>query len=212
VTPANVRTVSAAKDAPASFTALRFDTTKRVVDLVLAIGGMVFFAPAMFLIVLAIRLENRGSILYRQQRVGRYGEPFTMLKFRTMVENAPDIPTDQMQQHGEVYVTRVGRILRKTSLDELPQFWNIIRGEMSFVGPRPALHNQYELIAMREQTHANCVRPGITGLAQVNGRDDIDDVTKVAYDQQYVESRCARLDARIFLKTIFAVATSRGNR
>jgi O-antigen biosynthesis protein WbqP len=188
-----------------------YDAAKRAADVVLAAVLGVALAPTMLLVAAAIRMDDPGPVLFRQRRTGLHGNLFTMLKFRTMVLNAPNISTEEMKAQGRSFHTRTGRLLRKTSLDELPQLWNILRGEMSFVGPRPALYNQDGLIALREEAGVHAVRPGITGWAQVNGRDDLDDETKVAYDREYVETRSPRRDVEIVWKTLTAIVSSRGN-
>lgn len=188
-----------------------YDTLKRVADVALASTLGILLAPAMLLVAAAIRLDDPGPVLFRQQRIGRHGKLFTMLKFRTMVVNAPNISTEEMKAQGCSFHTRIGGPLRKTSLDELPQLWNILRGEMSFVGPRPALYNQERLITLREEAGVHAIRPGITGWAQVNGRDDLDDETKVAHDREYVIGRSLRRDIEIVWKTVTAIVSSRGN-
>jgi len=188
-----------------------YDGVKRLADILLAAALAVVLSPVMLALALAIRLDDPGPVLFRQRRTGRHGKLFTMLKFRTMVVNAPNISTEEMKAQGRSFHTRIGRLLRKTSLDELPQLWNILRGEMSFVGPRPALYNQDRLIALREEAGVHTVRPGITGWAQVNGRDDLDDETKVAYDREYVFTRSPRRDMETVWKTLTAIVSSRGN-
>jgi O-antigen biosynthesis protein WbqP len=189
-----------------------YDRLKTALDRGVAASALALLAPVMGLVALAIYAEDPGPVLFRQQRIGRLGRRFTMLKFRTMRLDAPNISTAEMQALGRSYVTRVGAFLRKTSLDELPQLVNVLRGEMSLVGPRPALYNQDDLIAQREAAGVHAVRPGITGLAQVRGRDDLDIPTKVAYDREYVQRRSLVLDVAIILQTLAAVVTSRGNR
>jgi len=188
-----------------------YDALKRILDFALAFLGLILLSPLVVAIAAAIRLNDAGPVHYRQRRVGLNGRHFTMLKFRTMRQDTPDLSTERMRAMGRSYVTRVGKFLRKTSLDELPQLWNILRGDMSFVGPRPALHNQDELIALRESAGAHAVRPGITGLAQIRGRDDIDDRTKVAYDCEYVLRRSLAFDLSIAWGTLVAVVSARGN-
>jgi O-antigen biosynthesis protein WbqP len=188
-----------------------YDAVKRLVDLIASAGALVLFSPLLLAVALAIRIDDRGPALFRQDRIGRNGSHFTMLKFRSMSQGTPNISTEEMKSFAAVYDTRVGKWLRKTSLDELPQLWNILRGEMSFVGPRPALCNQELLTSLRDSAAVLCVRPGITGLAQISGRDDLDIPTKVAYDWEYIRDRNLRLDIQIVLKTVWAVVSSRGN-
>ena len=189
------------------------DRAKRALDIVLALPLLVFSAPLAGVVALAVRLDSPGPVLFRQTRVGKKGEPFTLVKFRTMRANAPTLPTDQMSARlGEKAVTRVGRLLRRTSLDELPQLWNVLRGEMSLVGPRPALFMQTDLNAERARAGVDDLLPGITGWAQINGRDDLDDEAKLACDRWYRENCSLGLDLRILLRTGLAVLSGRGNR
>lgn len=155
-------------------------------------------------------VSSPGGALFRQQRVGRHREHFEMLKFRTMSEDAPhDTPTHLLTGAGS-HVTPVGRILRRTSLDELPQLWCVVRGDMSLVGPRPALWNQFDLVEARERYHANDVRPGITGWAQVNGRDELPVAEKAMLDGYYVANIGPMIDVKCIILTIAAVITARG--
>lgn len=197
--------------APVLYAERPYDRVKRVIDILIAGGALLTLAPLAIVLAVAIRLDDPGPVHFRQRRVGRNGRIFTMLKFRTMRVETPDISTEEMKKRGQSYHTRLGKILRKTSLDELPQLWNILAGEMSIVGPRPALHNQDRLIALRAANGVHAVRPGITGLAQVLGRDDLDDHTKVAHDREYVARRSLWLDVSIVWRTFSTVLTSRGN-
>ena len=186
---------------------------KRIIDLLVCVPALLLSLPLWAIIALAIRLGSPGGVLFRQERVGRNGRLFVLWKFRTMQANTPTLPTDQMSaQLGQSRVTRVGRLLRRTSLDELPQLVNVIRGEMSLVGPRPALPMQTDLNARRQAAGVHRLLPGITGWAQINGRDDLDDAAKVACDQWYCEHRSLRLDLVILVRTLLPVATGRGNR
>jgi O-antigen biosynthesis protein WbqP len=175
---------------------------KRVLDAVLAAGAILLCLIPGALIALYIKLDSQGPVFFRQKRVGRGKRHFMILKFRTMRVNAPgDVPTHLL---GDPYahITRSGRFLRKTSLDELPQLFNILKGEMSFVGPRPALWNQYDLIAERDRVGANDVRPGLTGWAQVNGRDELPIGAKARFDGEYAEKISFKMDARCALRTV----------
>ena len=146
---------------------------KRVIDFVLSLVGMAVLSPIFILLIVLIKLDSKGPILFKQKRVGKDKIYFNILKFRTMRVDAPkDCPT-HMLNNPEQYITKVGRFLRRTSLDELPQIINILKGEMSIIGPRPALWNQYDLIAERDKYDANNVIPGLTGWAQINGRDEL---------------------------------------
>jgi len=186
---------------------------KRAFDVALALPLFVVFSPLAALIALAVRLDSPGPALFRQERVGRNGKLFTLVKFRTMRTGTPTLPTDQMASRpGESTVTCVGRLLRRTSLDELPQLWNVLKGEMSLVGPRPALAMQTELNARRAQNGVDDLLPGITGWAQVNGRDSLSDDAKLACDCWYRENLSLGLDCRILLRTVLPVLSGWGNR
>ena len=163
----------------------------------------------MLLVALMIRLDSPGPALFRQARIGRHNKPFTIYKFRSMRTDTPDVATDQLQ-NPRAYVTRVGHFIRKTSIDELPQLFNILRGEMSFVGPRPALYNQYELIKQRTVHGVDTLVPGLTGHAQINGRDDISDDEKIKLDREYLKMTGFWLDIKIIFKTIYLAAISKG--
>jgi lipopolysaccharide/colanic/teichoic acid biosynthesis glycosyltransferase len=177
-------------------------------------GGvlLVFLSPLFLLLVLAITLDSRGAAVYRQRRVGQSGRLFTILKFRTMQTDAPLLSTEEMQRQATKPFTRLGPMLRKTNLDELPQLLNILRGEMSFIGPRPALPSQSDVNELRAAMGADSVRPGITGLAQVMGRDDLDTQTKVGYDAEYCQRLSLVSDLSILLRTFGAVLSARGNK
>jgi len=185
---------------------------KAVLDFIGALAVLLVLSPFMVLIALLIRLDSAGPALYRQQRVGRNGRLFTIYKFRTMRIDAPVLSTEEMQRRGLKPFTRIGPFLRATSLDELPQLFNILAGEMSFIGPRPALPSQVDVNTLREREGADQVRPGITGFAQVMGRDDLDTTTKVAYDAEYCDRMAFGFDCFILLKTFSAVLSARGNK
>ncbi len=178
---------------------------KRLLDIVLSGCGIVLLAPVYLLLALAIKLDDPGPVFFRQKRVGIHKTYFQILKFRTMKMGAPwDVPT-HLLEHPEQYITRVGRVLRKTSLDELPQIFQIFTGKMSIIGPRPALWNQFDLIAERDKYGANDLRPGLTGWAQINGRDELPIPVKARYDGEYVEKISFLFDCRCFFGTISAV-------
>ena len=181
----------------------------RVLDLVVSVPAGVLVALPCLIIALAIRLESRGPALYWSTRIGRGGKPFRMPKFRSMRIDAPEVATDRLMSPDR-WITGVGRLLRRTSLDELPQVWSVIRGDMSLVGPRPALHNQHRLIAARESAGVHALRPGITGWAQVNGRDEIPEDRKVALDRDYLLRAGVWLDLRILALTVLRVVRSDG--
>lgn len=182
---------------------------KRLFDLILSLIAIIIFAIPMIIVALAIKIDSKGPVLFKQQRAGKNGELFQIYKFRSMYIEAPNISTDMLGDPS-LYITPVGRFIRKSSLDELPQLFNILKGEMSIVGPRPALYNQYELIKMREEGNVNTVRPGLTGYAQVMGRDLITDIEKVSYDRYYVENQSLIFDFKIIWTTLFNVIKSEG--
>jgi O-antigen biosynthesis protein WbqP len=183
---------------------------KRTTDL--ALSGIVFlaFLPWFAGIWMAVKLDSPGPALFKQKRVGLNGELFEILKFRTMRVGTPNVATEIMLKMGTNPITRVGAFLRKTSLDELPQLLNVLRGDMSIVGPRPALFNQYDLTEMRREAGALRMLPGITGWAQVNGRDDLTDEEKVEYDRWYCQNWNYWLDWKIMFKTAAVVIERRG--
>ena len=183
---------------------------KRLLDIILSFLGIVVLCPVYLLIMLAIVIDDPGPIFFRQKRVGIHKTYFHILKFRTMKVDTPkDVPT-HMLKNPEQYITRVGRILRKTSLDELPQIFQIFTGKMSVIGPRPALWNQEDLIAQRDQYGANDVRPGLTGWAQINGRDELPIDVKARLDGDYVSNISFRFDCKCFFGTIASVLHHEG--
>lgn len=183
---------------------------KRVLDLTISFWGLVVLSPLFLLIVIAIKLDSKGPVLFKQKRIGLKRSYFYILKFRTMRTDTPkDIPT-HLLSNPEQYITRVGQFLRKTSLDELPQIFNIIRGDMSIIGPRPALWNQEDLIAEREKYGANDVVPGLTGWAQINGRDELEIPVKAKLDGEYVRKLSFWFDVRCFFGTITSVLNHEG--
>jgi lipopolysaccharide/colanic/teichoic acid biosynthesis glycosyltransferase len=190
----------------------RAENTKRLIDLLGSVILLALFLPLMGLVALIVRLESPGPILFSQERLGRLGRPFTIYKFRTMHAHTPCLSTEEMQRLGAMPYTRLGPFLRKSSLDELPQLINILKGQMSFIGPRPALPTQLDVNQLRLRMGVVGVRPGITGLAQVNGRDDLDTETKVGYDAEYCRMLSFLLDVKIILQTAAAVVSARGNK
>ncbi len=172
---------------------------KRVIDVVLAILGLIVLAPVMAALAAAIRLEDSGPALFRQRRVGRHGQEFTFLKFRSMPVDTPHLESANAHT---LRVTRVGRAIRRTSLDELPQLFNVIVGDMSLVGPRPTLASQEELIQLRRDNGSLTVRPGLTGLAQLNGYDGMPNTEKAEWDAEYARTLSLIGDANIMFRTI----------
>ena len=186
------------------------NTIKRILAVVLSLAGILLLGWLFVLLSIAIKLDSPGPVLFRQKRVGRGKSHFHILKFRTMRTDTPkDMPTHLLADPQQ-YITRVGRFLRKTSLDELPQLFNILAGNMAVIGPRPALWNQYDLIAERDRYGANDVRPGLTGWAQINGRDELPIEVKARFDGEYVQNLSFSFDVRCFLGTIRAVLSSDG--
>lgn len=187
-----------------------YSTVKRVLDVVLSVCILIGAWPFMLIAAIAIKVEDpKGSVIFKQIRVGKDKKPFKIYKFRSMWTKTPDVPTHLLSDPGQ-FITKVGAFLRKTSIDELPQLINILKGDMSFVGPRPALFSQADLIEERDKLNVHSVRPGLTGLAQVNGRDELPIPVKAAYDGQYVEKMSFKLDTQLFFKTFISVVKSEG--
>lgn len=183
---------------------------KRILDILLSGCGILVLLPVYALVALAIYVDDPGPILFRQKRVGIHKSYFLILKFRTMKMNTPkDTPT-HLLENPQQYITRVGGLLRKLSLDELPQIFQIFTGKMSVIGPRPALWNQFDLIEERDKYGANDVRPGLTGWAQINGRDELPIDVKARYDGEYVEKLSFLFDCKCFFGTIASVIKSDG--
>ncbi|SNS62500.1 O-antigen biosynthesis protein WbqP [Bacillus sp. OK838] len=183
---------------------------KRLIDIVLSLIGLIILSPIFLILILAIKLDSKGPVLFKQKRVGINKTHFNILKFRTMKIDTPkDTPT-HLLQNPEQYITKMGKFLRKTSLDELPQILNIFVGNMSIIGPRPALWNQYDLIEERGKYGANDIPPGLTGWAQINGRDEIPIEVKAQLDGEYVEKISFWMDVKCFFGTIVSVVKSDG--
>ena len=183
---------------------------KRLIDIVLSCLGILALLPVYLVIAVAVKLDDPGPVFFRQKRVGVHKTHFQILKFRTMKMNTPrDMPT-HLLENPEQYITRVGKVLRKTSLDELPQIFQIFTGKMSIIGPRPALWNQDDLIAERDKYGANDVRPGLTGWAQINGRDELPIDVKAGLDGEYVKNISFLFDCKCFFGTIVSVLKSDG--
>jgi len=182
---------------------------KRIFDLLAALGLILTFAPLFVLVVLAVRLTSVGPVLFRTQRVGKGNKLFTMYKFRTMRIDTPQVATHLLKEPDQ-FLTPIGKLLRRTSLDELPQLINVLSGEMSLVGPRPALFNQDDLIALRTARGAHQLTPGVTGWAQVNGRDELPIPEKVKLDEWYLKNRSFWLDLKILRMTVFKVIRKEG--
>lgn len=183
---------------------------KRIIDLLVAILSVVILSPLFLLICILIKVDSKGPILFKQRRVGKDKKEFMILKYRSMKTDAPKDQPTHLLENPEAHITKIGSFLRRTSLDELPQFFNIIAGQMSIVGPRPALYNQYDLIAKRDEVGANAVRPGLTGWAQVNGRDELPIDVKSKFDGEYIEKMSLLFDLKCFFLTFRSVAKADG--
>mgnify|MGYP006272435705 FL=1 len=182
---------------------------KRTIDLILLMIALVFLAIPMLIVAIMVKITSPGPIVFWSDRVGQYNRIFRMPKFRTMQVNTPNVATHLLVGAGS-YLTPIGGFLRKSSLDELPQLWSVLLGNMSFVGPRPALYNQDDLIAMRTARGVEVLVPGITGWAQVNGRDELDLEQKVNLDAQYLERRSTGFDFYILYLTVLKVFKREG--
>ena len=178
---------------------------KNIIDFILSLIALIILLPFFCIFAIIIKLESRGPIFFKQKRIGKDKKEFYIYKFRTMRTDTPkDMPTHLLKD-AESYITKSGKVFRKTSIDELPQILNILKGQMSIIGPRPALWNQYDLIKERDKYNANSIRPGLTGWAQVNGRDELEIPIKAKFDGEYVEKMSLLFDTKIFLKTIIKV-------
>lgn len=183
---------------------------KGILDKLLAFIGLIILSPLFLILIIAIKCDSKGPILFKQKRVGNHKIYFNILKFRTMRTDTPkDMPT-HLLKNPEQYITKVGKFLRKTSLDELPQIINILKGDMAIVGPRPALWNQYDLIEERDKYGANDILPGLTGWAQINGRDELPIEVKARYDGDYVKKMGFMMDIRCIFRTVISVAKQDG--
>jgi O-antigen biosynthesis protein WbqP len=187
-----------------------YQSIKRFIDFFIALIGIVLLLPLYLLIVVAIKIDSRGPILFKQKRVGKNKKHFYIYKFRSMRSDTPkDVPT-HLLENPDQWITKVGKILRRTSLDELPQVFNVLKGDMAIVGPRPALYNQEDLIALRDELGANNLRPGITGLAQIYGRDELPIAQKAFLDGEYVKLEGPWRDLKIILRTLTIAFTGKG--
>lgn len=183
---------------------------KRILDFIIAIFGLVILSPLFLILCIWIKSDSKGPILFTQERVGKNKKLFNILKFRTMYVDTPKNMPTHMLKNPDQYITKSGKFLRKTSLDELPQIINILLGQMAIIGPRPALWNQEDLIQERDKYGANDVRPGLTGWAQINGRDELEIPVKARLDGEYVEKISFLFDIKCFFGTIISVAKHDG--
>ncbi|WP_313127999.1 sugar transferase [Anaerocolumna sp.] len=183
---------------------------KRLIDIILSLLGLIILSPVFLILIIAIKLDSKGPVFFKQKRVGIHKKFFNILKFRTMhIDTPKNIPT-HLLENPEQWITKVGKFLRKTSLDELPQIINILKGEMSIIGPRPALWNQFDLIEERDKYGANDVLVGLTGWAQINGRDELEIELKAKLDGEYAEKIGFLMDVKCFFGTISSVLQSDG--
>lgn len=183
---------------------------KRLLDIIFSVFGTIILLPLLIIISILIKTTSKGPILFKQRRIGKNKKEFVIYKFRTMRTDTPkDMPT-HMLNNAKGYITKIGNVLRKTSLDELPQLINIIKGDMAIIGPRPALYNQEDLINERDKYNANDIRPGLTGWAQVNGRDELEIPVKAKYDGEYLEKMSFLFDVKILFKTVINVFKHEG--
>ena len=183
---------------------------KRILDIIFSLILLILLSPLFIIIIILIKIDSKGPILFKQRRIGQFKKEFLILKFRTMrIDTPKDTPT-HLLENPEKYITKLGKFLRKSSLDELPQLFNILIGEMSFVGPRPALWNQYDLISERDRYKINDIPVGLTGWAQVNGRDELEIIDKVKFDYYYKSKISMCLDLKCNIKTIFSVLNGNG--
>lgn len=182
---------------------------KRVFDFLMSFIAIIVFSPIILIISLLVKLTSKGPVFFKQRRIGKNNEEFNILKFRSMRIDTPNVATHLLKDPS-VFITPIGKFLRKTSLDELPQLINILKGEMSIVGPRPALYNQYDLKDMRTKVGVHKLVPGLTGWAQINGRDEIPLEEKVALDKEYMNMQSFWMDIKIIFMTVFKVAKSEG--
>ncbi|CEN79736.1 sugar transferase [Paraclostridium sordellii] len=177
---------------------------KRLIDIIMSSLGIIILTPLFLIIAILIKLESRGPVIFKQVRAGKDSEPFYIYKFRSMKMDAPNKSTNDFKD-ADIFITKIGKIIRKTSIDELPQLFNILKGDMSIVGPRPVILKEVDLIKLRKEYNVDSLLPGITGWAQINGRDNIGDEEKVKYDHEYLIKKSMRLDIYIIFMTVFKV-------
>ena len=186
------------------------DGLKRGIDFLLSLVGIIVLSPILLILCIAIKIDSKGPVIFKQKRVGKNKTHFYIYKFRTMKVDTPKETPTHLLSNPDFFITRVGKFLRKTSLDELPQLFNILKGDMAVIGPRPALWNQYDLIEERDKYHANDIRPGLTGLAQISGRDELEIDYKARLDGQYTANITPWMDLKCFFGTIISVFKSDG--
>lgn len=185
-------------------------TIKRIFDAFFGVLLLICLSPLMLVLAIWIKLDSKGPVLFKQERVGRNGKRFTIYKFRSMSDDAPHQMATSEFDTALSYITRSGQLMRKTSLDELPQLVNVVKGEMSFIGPRPLIPKEEKVLRLRHANGAESLAPGITGLAQVRGRDEVTDTQKANYDGEYAGNVTLRGDFSILVETVLAVLARRG--
>jgi len=182
-----------------------YKIVKRIIDFIMSFVGIIVLSPMWIILIIAIKLDSKGPVFFQQTRIGIHKEHFNIYKFRTMrIDTPKDCPTHLLQDP-DSYITKVGKFLRKTSLDELPQIFNILKGEMSVIGPRPALWNQYDLMEERDKYEANDVLPGLSGWAQINGRDELPIEIKAKLDGEYIQRMSFMFDCKCVFGTIISI-------
>ena len=186
-----------------------YSISKRTMDIVSSLVGLILLSPLFLLVAILIKLDSKGPIIFKQIRIGKNSKPFYIYKFRSMKIDAPNLSTEEFINDSD-FTTKVGKFIRKTSIDELPQLVNILKGDMSIVGPRPVIEREVRLLELRKECNVDSILPGITGLAQINGRDNIDDYEKVKYDFEYLSKRNLVLDIKIIINTVLKVTKSEG--
>lgn len=183
---------------------------KRLIDIILSMCAVIVLFPLIIIITIAVKLDSPGPVFFTQKRIGMNKKMFNILKFRTMKTDTPKNMPTHLLENPEQYITRVGKLLRRSSLDELPQIFNIFSGQMTLIGPRPALWNQYDLIKERDKYGANDVRPGLSGWAQINGRDELDVAEKAGLDGEYIKNMSLLFDMKCLFRTVTAVFKGTG--
>ena len=186
-----------------------YSISKRTMDIVSSFVGLILLSPLFLLVAILIKLDSKGPIIFKQIRIGKDSKPFYIYKFRSMKIDAPNLSTEEFINASD-FTTKVGKFIRKTSIDELPQLVNILKGDMSIVGPRPVIEREVRLLELRKECNVDSILPGITGLAQINGRDNIDDYEKLKYDFEYLSKRNLVLDIKIIINTVLKVTKSEG--
>ena len=200
----NVSSVSKTKMKEYRDSSLIYRVIKRIIDVICSLLGIIVLSPILIIVSILIKLESKGPIIFKQVRAGKNSKPFYIYKFRSMKTNTPNIATNDFNNASD-YITKVGRFIRKTSLDEIPQLFNILKGDMSIVGPRPVILEEVELIELRQTYNVDKILPGITGWAQINGRDNIGNEEKVKYDYEYLTKKSIIMDLYIIVMTALKV-------